>query len=763
MRAAGKGRIAVVTLLVSGPHPLLKEEAVHKHRIHATLLALALAGGAAPTLLVASPASAATGDASVVGRFAKPFEQPGAKCTKDKNGRSACKPAAASVMHLPNGKIYYWDALEGSEDVEFNQVAEYGSAAQNDVSRVLTLGPGDRPSWVTPKLANSGTNPNGNPNADQYPILVDDSNKDNDGDLFCSDQLFLADGRVLDAGGTSYYSEPSVPGTGLGVVELEGLKNARIFDGSNNSWKQTGQMKYGRWYPSLVTQADGKVFVASGVTKLIKPVYADRPTDSGTNVTQTETYDPKTGRWTENPASAKKDLPLYPRLHLLPNGHTYYDAGGQTFNPDGQSYGEALWNLASSYDPVAKKWNDFTNALPQLGNGAVGFRGSAFSQMLPLKAPYNKVDVLSAGGVLGTSPGTYFGSATATVNTITLDGKKETFSSKAVAPMTAPRWYPAGVSLPTGQVIVFNGADRDEVVAPGSGTPNKQPELYDPATNTWTKLASQSNGRTYHNTASLMPDGRVLVAGHAPINTGYAFQTDMLKNAAGFSPASRHPSMEIFSPPNLFYGTRPVITKWNESVARGKTMTFGTTDAGAIGTVTVVRNTATTHLVDGDQRTVELPIVSRTARTVTVAVTGNAAVLPAGPYMLFANKKTAKGLTPSVSRQVFVGTAVPAALAKQVSATNRTRLATELKALPATQAVAPAQATAPVGDLSVADRARPAGAAPTATSLVAGSSPDLTPVALVGRESQRELPVWPVLGMLAAATGWIGVRRLSRR
>jgi len=728
---------------------------VPKHRIHASLLALALAGGAAPSLLFAAPATAASADVSVMGRFAKPFEQPGAKCVKSKEGKSVCKPAAASVMQLPNGKIYYWDALEGSEDVQYGQVAEYGAVAQNDVSRVLTLGPGDKPSWVTPKLADSGTNPKGNPNADHLPLTTD-SNSSNDGDLFCSDQVFLDDGRVLDAGGTSYYAEPSVPGTGFGVAELEGLRNARIFDGSNNSWKQTGQMAYGRWYPSLVTLADGKIFTASGVTKLIKPVYPSHPADSGTNVRQTETYNPTSGRWAKNGTTADKDLPLFPRLHLLPNNHVYYDAGGQTFNPDGQSYGEAMWNLASSYDPVAKKWTDFTNALPQLGAGVVGFRGSAFSQMLPLKAPYNTVEFLSAGGVLGTSPGTYIATNTATVNTVTLAGTQESFASRSVTPMTARRWYPSGVSLPTGQVIVFNGADRDEVVNPGSGTPVTQPEMYDPTTNTWTKLASQAHGRTYHNTASLLPDGRVLVAGHAPINTAYGAQNDALHNAAGLSPAFRDPSMEIFSPPNLFYGKRPVITKWNESVARGKTMTIGTTDAASIASVVLVRNSAITHLIDGDQRTVELPVISRTGKSVTVQVSGNAAVLPTGPYMLFVNKRTAKGLTPSVSRQVFVGRVVPKALAKAVTATNRGRFSAELRTVgvPTTKA-APTKA-APTR-ASAAHRSSVA-AAPTRIS-----SPATVPAALVGREPSRPGPGWPVLGIVLVATGWLGTRRFGRR
>ena len=44
-------------------------------------------------------------------------------------------------------------------------------------------------------------------------------------------------------------------------------------------------------------------------------------------------------------------LPLFPRMHLLPNGHVFYNANGQSFNPFGQSYDEALWNVAASLRP----------------------------------------------------------------------------------------------------------------------------------------------------------------------------------------------------------------------------------------------------------------------------------------------------------------------------------------------------------------------------------------------------------------------------
>ncbi len=66
----------------------------------------------------------------------------------------------------------------------------------------------------------------------------------------------------------------------------------------------------------------------------------------------------------------------------------------------------------------------------------------------------------------------------------------------------------------------------------------------------------------------------------------------------------------------------------------------------------LVRNPTLTHLIDGEQRNVELRILDANGNSLTVAMPPNGNVAPPGPYMLFVNKKTAKGLVPSVSKQL---------------------------------------------------------------------------------------------------------------
>ncbi|MFQ3207540.1 MAG: hypothetical protein ACI9IT_001698 [Glaciecola sp.] len=661
------------------------------------------------------------------------------KCEENEDGVLKCKPAAGSVALLKDGRILYFNALEGTENVEYSALLEVGSALVNDQTRVLTLNKNkNKASWISPSPVDAGANPDGNDSDTLDPGLISsvdidtaDDRTNNDGALFCADLVGLPNGELLAVGGTDYYGEPGVSTelfgdpVQFGLAELEGLKNSRIFNPDDNSWRKTGDMNFGRWYPSALSLENGNVFVASGVTKLIKPVYVSSPETSGRNVTATETYDTSCGEWTDNGALAERSLPLYPRVHLLPNGHVFYNGGGQAFNPSGQSYDQALWNIVAAYDPDLKRWDDLGYAglplhLNEAGvsdlasllnvtnseneeslNGLLGglsgefvadpaaslapliddpsllldvksvlgagFRGSTFSMMLPLQpdeyGDYNKAEFLTAGGLLSavavTSPGLYVATNLARIDSVTIDGEQMHYDSRSTGSLTQGRWYGTGVLLPTGEVLVLSGADRDEVVLPGTGVPILEAELFDPKTETFRKIATQHRARTYHNSALLLPDGSVLVGGHAPINTGYAYSVTL----PGFSPNDgRDPSFEIFKPPYMF-GDRPAIRTRLATVSVGEKLRvkFKNTDSASVSmnerveSAVLVRRTNLTHLIDGDQRTVELPIVKTIENGIVVQMPSQQAVIPPGDYMLFVNARDEQGnLVPSESKSVTI-------------------------------------------------------------------------------------------------------------
>lgn len=672
-----------------------------------------------------------SGDECRLGKFSQPAGETtimgmvtDEKCINI-NGKKACKPAAGSLALLRDDRILYFNALEGTENIQTSIVMEFGldGVSVNDQTRIMTIADDDSLSFVTPTPVDGGANPDGNDSLLVNPSNDASSTASNDGALFCSDLIQLYDGRIMATGGTDYYTEG-------GAVELEGLKNSRIFDPGANTWAQAASMTFGRWYPTMVTLANGDIFVASGVTKLLKPFYNDRPSvDSGRNVAQTETYDLGCDRWDLNPSTADKSLPLYPRLHLLPNGHVLYNAAGQAFNPFGQGYDQALWNIVSSYDPANQTWtdlayagmpniplataqpvlaamgsppdpNDFAQlrqarideinaasgpgftppAPPSAGDLAAqlialgasppsddqarvaGFRGSTHSIMLTLEpdaeGDYNVARFLTAGGVLGdinnASPGSYMPTAHSRIDTITVTEAGLSYDSTTTGPLGRPRWYGTGVLLPDATVMVFSGSDRDEVVTPGVGNPIRITERFDPATNQWTDMGTQINKRTYHNTELLLPDGRVLIGGHAPIPYNYTANVPPGDPRATASPNDgRDPTFEIYSPPYVFKD-RPSITSAASQVSAGQQLTINTPEASDVVSVVLIRRTVMTHVIDGDQRAVRLPIISQVNNTLTVQIPTAQAVLPPGHYLLFINTADSDGLVPSTSAAVQV-------------------------------------------------------------------------------------------------------------
>jgi hypothetical protein len=787
------------------------------------LTSLCLMGAAVPLALGSAGAAAASG--SSTGRFLTPFREDGARydaatnsfsggfakggrtdangclaaddkgkqtgAPKDNPNAYDCLPAGASMVQLPNGKLAYWNALEGEEAIKGTNsvLLDGGRLTVNDESRVLDLRSG-MPVYTKPGPVDAGAHQTAHP--DDLPLgpLSAQHYSYNNGSMFCSDQVLLADGNVIDVGGTDYYTEPYVPVANTGVVELQGVKNSRIFHAASNTWTQGPSLNYGRWYPSLVTLPDGSLFVASGVGKLLKPVYPTNPVDSGKNIAQTETLNvnAKKPAWTVNPNSADKALPLFPRLHLLPNGHVYYDAAGQDFNPFGQSYDEALWETASSYDPKTQTWNDlgipgadpaFLAKNPTAAPYA-GFRGSTFSAALTMRPSrvvrgvpqYTAASYLTAGGVLGVSPGSYAAVADSRINTVDTASGAEKLTTTETGPLHQGRWYGTATPLPNGQVYVSSGANVDEVDLPGSESPIRTTELFTPTVDgsgaytggSWIDAGSQARKRTYHNNAVLQPDGSVLIGGHAPISTGY-FQTIDTPDVPGRDGTNNHhdASFQVWQPPYLNNPDRPMVSG---VTASGRTLIVRTADAATIASVVLMRNTAETHLVDADARTVSLPVLARGAGTVTVGLPSTTNVLPAGPYFLFVNKSTTSDLSgrnagdllPSVAKQLFMtGTSVPTAFIPSAAKPSASALAAERRQAVSRSGAAAAQhrtATARAGSLVQVTKA------PTVSTV---STPQLSLAGDGRRDDGWSLPpALPVSAVVAAGAVAAVKRRRAR-
>jgi hypothetical protein len=188
------------------------------------------------------------------------------------------------------------------------------------------------------------------------------------------------------------------------------------------------------------------------------------------------------------------------------------------------------------------------------------------------------------------------------------------------------KMYLSSVILPDGKVLETGGSlhTRADNVLESS--------IYDPVTNAFTSMKADPVGRTYHNSAVLLPDGRVVMMASDP-------------NFGGFDLR-----ISVFSPPYLFQGARPAITALpNNQWAYGTTQQL-TVDR-AITKAQLIRPAAATHQSDPNQRSIDLPLTG-TGLTIGVNLTTNPNIAPPGWYML--SVTDANGI-PSVAKWVHVG------------------------------------------------------------------------------------------------------------
>jgi hypothetical protein len=267
----------------------------------------------------------------------------------------------------------------------------------------------------------------------------------------------------------------------------------------------------------------------------------------------------------------------YPRMFLLPDGRLVRV---------GQDQATAF------FDPDTATWSDGPST-------TYGWRYRGTAIQLP-----GLEQILAIGGTRDPNVET-------TSSTEILDVGAPTPGWRASGDMNLPRRNLNAVLLPDGKVLAVGGNQ-------GTGLyddPVLAAELYDPTTERWTLMAAQNAPRAYHSTAVLLPDGRVLSAGQ----TNGTSQT----------------TIELYSPPYLFAGPRPVIGQAPTNISYGTSFDLATEDASTIDGIVLIRASTATHGVNFDQRSVELPLVPG-ASSLRVSSPSSALEAPPGWYMMFA-------------------------------------------------------------------------------------------------------------------------------
>lgn len=406
-------------------------------------------------------------------------------------------------------------------------------------------------------------------------------------DTFCSGQIVLpASGAVLLTGG-----DRTVNG-----VRNYSINDVNLFDWRSNAlYSAQAPMAFLRWYPTVLTLANGSTLVLGGRQT---PAVPGASTESW--VATPEVYTEGIG-WRSLPAVASDDAYgarnwSYPKAWQAPNGQVF----------------------------IATKWGGTYYLDPNAVAGAGQLTRTALN--LAESDDYLPAVMFAPGKILSFRK---FNRA------VVIDLNGATPTSTSTGGVGMDRYHGSATVMADGKVLVSGGSMVSNVAFGVAYTSR----IWDPAKKSWTTTPSAKKMRLYHSVSLLLPDGRVLLGGGGAPGP----QTNL--------------NAEIYTPPYLYkqdwsatLATRPVITSAPQTATWGTRINVGV-DVAGVSRVTLVKTGSATHTVDFDQRF--LPLTHTASGTqLSVAMPANANVAPPGYYMLFVFNSAG---VPSVAKIIKLG------------------------------------------------------------------------------------------------------------
>ncbi|KAG9285305.1 hypothetical protein G9A89_001439 [Geosiphon pyriformis] len=438
---------------------------------------------------------------------------------------------------------------------------------------------------------------------------------------FCSGGSFLGNGQLVESGGGEK--------TGGKAQSDVGFQALRLFNPCTDNtcdWQENvnGLDSY-RWYPTMLSLPDGRVFILGGSTEAAR-------TNTPAINNPTFEYYPKSSPSGRFPFLEDLTLPynLYPNLNVVPGPE------GQNLIHVFANTKSILWDYKSQTQ--TKTFDDIPGpprTYPLTGTGL----------LLPLTYENGySADFFLCGG------------------TEKLDIRSQASNTCGKLRITdpSPRWemedfggqgriMADGVILVDGKVLFVNGAATGYAgyprnITPVATDPVLSPVLYDPDApkgSRWSTLAPSTIPRMYHSVASLVPDGTVFVSGSNP-NEKYSPNT---------SPYPTELRIERFTPPYLMNGLpRPTILSIDGqsfesqpiSLGYGKTIdvivSLPTNSPNPKFTAAIIHYGFVTHSQSMSQRYVKIKIINASKDgdkyTVSVELPPNSNVIVPGIHYL---------------------------------------------------------------------------------------------------------------------------------
>ena len=444
-------------------------------------------------------------------------------------------------------------------------------------------------------------------------------------DMFCPGINNLPDGRILVAGGSS-------------------SQKTSIYNPFTEEWEVGGAMNIARGYQANVTLPDGKAFTIGGSWSGLQPPF-------GFVDKFAEVFDPATNQWSLLPG-----IPVTPLMNL--NYVDSFEDPSQLVDhqdvaldfpyrednhawlwvaPNGKVFHAGPGEMMNWLDPKANN-NEGTYTQTKL-RGTPG-NPEGYS-MCGITVMFDIGKILKAGGSTAYEDSDPNAAPVYPANNecYVIDINTDDPVVTDIPDMTYQRTYLNAVVIPTGEVIIFGGADNAHTFSDDGAANNNTPEMYDPVSNSWSFLEPMQNARTYHSVALLLPDGRILTGGGGLCGSGCA---------------ANHPDVQIYYPPYFYddsgnLASRPTIdacpltAKYNESMVVKTSCN--------IESFVFMRYASSTHSTNNEQRRIPVTFQNVGVNTYELSVP-SANLLPPGYYMLFAIDDAG---VPSISQRVLVG------------------------------------------------------------------------------------------------------------